>query len=132
MQRQSREARKPRQRRWGWALLGAAVLAFCGAPAALAGSATLRWTHPDATSVDGFRVHQSVAGGGFDLGVDVAKPSLDAGGVYTATVSVPDGVAVALRMSAYNSASGLSSEFSANENQTHFLGAPGRPMVVLP
>ena len=102
------------------------------APAAFAGTTTLRWTHPDPASVDGFRVHTSVAGAGYDSGVDVAKPAPDASGIYMATVPVPDGVQVDLKMSAYSFSSGLASSLSANSNSLFLLGAPGQPMVVLP
>jgi hypothetical protein len=134
MQRNCEPLRRPaRARALEKLALGLLVAALLIAPtSALAGNKTLRWTHPDPASVDGFRVHQSISGGAYDSGVDVFKPAPDANGIYLATVQVPDGVQVDLRMTAYSYTSGLSSALSANANSLFLLGAPGQPMVVLP
>jgi len=114
------------------AALAVGLGVIVSAPAALAGTHTLRWTHPDPATVDGFKVHTSVDGGAFDNGIDLSKPLVNGQGIFVSTITVPDGVQVELRMSAYSNVTGLGSVLSAAANTFFLLGAPGKPQVVFP
>ncbi|HXK26261.1 MAG TPA: fibronectin type III domain-containing protein [Myxococcota bacterium] len=74
------------------------VLAFSAE--AWARTETLHWTHPQPSTVTGFKVYWTPSGGATS-GVDVGAATSDATG-YSAGVSVSDGVDVTFQVSAYN------------------------------
>lgn len=116
----------------GWVLLAAAAVLLASAPSAWAGTATVRWTHPDPDAVEGFLVHQRTLPDGVFDATDVYKPTPDYNGVYVVVIPVPDGIPVEVSVSAYNRTAGLTSEMSVRKNRIHFPGPPGQPTPVVP
>jgi len=130
-------------------LLIAALLLL--ASPALARSEALRWSEAKTSSVAGFRVYWGNASGQYSQSTDVGKPSPDASGNYTFTLTVPDPDTVYVAVTAYN-ASGQESVFSNQQVRTAAsggsltssgggstapapaalapLGRPGRPKLV--
>lgn len=107
---------KSRTRSWG--VLGALMLVagLClVASGAQARQQTLRWKHPDPGAVAGFRVYVGTHSHQYTSTFDVGKPTPDASGVFSSTVSVPDGVTVYVAVAAY-SAQGLESPLSNEQS----------------
>ena len=114
------------------------------AAVAEARSITVRWRFPAPERAAGFRVHVGAAPGAYTHTVDVGKPMPDAGGVYEASVEVPDTGSAFVAVSAY----GERGEESPRSNEivrtpsdaseplpaapAPELGTPGQPRVVRP
>lgn len=82
-------------------LAAALVFALAFGVEAQARTETLRWTHTDASTVTGFRVHWR-AGSGSTTTEDAGLPNRDSGGVYSYSLVVPDTADVYFYMTAYN------------------------------
>jgi len=95
----------------------------------------VRWSHPQPSLVDGFRIHTRTEGAAHDTGTDVGLPALGLDGRYEANIPIPEGVQVYIRLSAYNSvgASPLSTRENGYLVETggETLGKPGRPVLVI-
>lgn len=104
------------RRRLAVALLLAAGLVPGLAWTAAARVATVRWQDPNPapSPVTGFRVHVGTSSGTYATIIDVGLPTPDAGGTYSVSANVPDGVRVYLAMTAYE-IGGLESPLSNEE-----------------
>lgn len=97
------------------------------ASAVLARTEQLRWQHPNAASVTGFRVYVGNAAGVYQTTLDVGLPT-PSSGVYTYALSVPDANTVFVSVSAYGP-TGLESPKSNEQRRLGLLGAPGKPQI---
>jgi hypothetical protein len=105
--------------------LGAGVLAT--AAAANARSELLRWQHPDATTVAGFKVYVGSSSGAYQTTLDVGKPA-PSSGVFSYSLTVPDANTVYVAVSAYGP-TGLEGTKSNEQRRLGLLGAPGKPVI---
>lgn len=80
--------------------LGAAVLLMALGQAAEARVVNLRWSHPGAANVDGFRLHYGTSPGSYTTSVDIGRPA-SSGGVFSHDLAVGDTVTVHVVLSAY-------------------------------
>jgi hypothetical protein len=71
---------------------------------------TLRWSHPDAASVDGYRVYYGSASRAYSWHVDVGTPSTDSEGAFVYDLEVDDTATVYVAVKAY--AGSLESPYS--------------------
>jgi hypothetical protein len=104
-------------RRYTRAAQLAVLVGLLAAPSstALARSEIIRWEHPDAAQVDGYRVYwgtQPQAMGSHPFFIDVGALTPDAAGVHSFDLEVTDDADVYVVVSAYQQASGLESPFS--------------------
>ena len=118
--------KRPLRRICALGLAGAALLALLASPA-LARTEDLRWQHPDASTVAGFKVYVGASPGSYNQTFDVGLPL--SGSVYTHALSVANGAAVYIAVTAYD-ASGLESAYSNEAFRQAPLGQPGQPVVV--
>jgi hypothetical protein len=126
----SRRVRGRSARAW----LAAALLVAAASPAA-ADWTTLRWTHPDPSDVQNFRVHIGSRSGRYDRVLDVGKPSPDADGVFSYLVDLGDGDPVYVALTAIGHdglESALSNERAIEQVSAGTLGQPGKPVLVGP
>lgn len=97
--RAMRDGMKPRR------IIGsvtATVLAMMLLPmTAAAGSELIRWYHPNASNVTGFRIVQGSASGNFGAPLEVGLPT-PSNGVYSATINVSDTLDTYVAVVAYN------------------------------
>lgn len=100
---------------WTGALLIAAV-----APAS-ARVETLRWSHPDPSTVGGFRVHYGTTSRTYTQTIDIGKPT-PISGVFTYSLSVPDSDTVYVANTAY--ASGFPDSDYSNEKRFDGIAPP--------
>ncbi|HEY8120033.1 MAG TPA: hypothetical protein VII78_01845 [Myxococcota bacterium] len=107
------------------AALGALLLGL--ASAASARSELLRWQHPNASAVAGFKVYVGSATGVYQTTLDVGMPTASAG-VYSYSLQVPDGSTVFVAVSAYGS-TGLEGAKSNEQRRLGQLGTPGKPQI---
>lgn len=84
------------------AALGGVALLLAFGQAAEARVVTVRWSHPSAANVGGFRVHYGTSSGNYTSTVNVGKPS-PSGGVYTYDLTVGDTATVYVALTAYGS-----------------------------
>jgi len=120
----------------GW-VLGVALASSLGGQAGAQESTrteTLRWSHPQPSSVDGFRVYYGSSSGNYDQSLDVRIPGTDGSGNFVYDLRVPADQVVYVAVTAYAE---LESGFS-NEKVSEppapppsALGQPGRPQPVL-
>lgn len=107
--------------RWIQAVVAAcAVTAF--ASDAHARTETIRWTHPDASRVTGFRIHVGTASGAYGSPIEARKPT-PLGGVYAYNVVVADQATAYVALTAYAS-DGAASVYS---NERVLLPPPVTP-----
>ena len=121
-------------KRRGLTLLAAWATLNLVAATARAETVTLRWRHPAAERVTGFRVHVGGAAGVYTRTIDLGRPTPDARGVYRARVELDESERTHLALSAYDE-TGRESAYSnewARSSPAPELGAPGRPQVVEP
>jgi hypothetical protein len=107
------------------AALGALLLGL--ASAASARSELLRWQHPNASAVAGFKVYVGNAEGVYQTTLDVGMPTIS-GGVYSYSLQVPDGNTVFIAVSAYGP-TGLEGAKSNEQRRLGQLGMPGKPQI---
>ena len=91
--------------------LAATIACLAPADAASARTETIRWTHPDASRVTGFRIRIGTSSGSYGTTVEAGKPT-PSGGVYSHTISVADTATVYAVISAFNA-----SQQSTNSNE---------------
>ncbi len=86
-----------------WVALLSSVLALLLAASAEARVVTLRWTdaNPAPSPVGGFRLHVGTSSRTYTTTLDLGRPTPDAGGVFSASATVPDGVQAYVALSAY-------------------------------
>ena len=121
-----------------WMLCTALACALAGPVGAQGGTRTetLRWSHPDPSGVEGFRVYYGASSGNYSEAFDVGLPPTDGSGNFVYDLQVPQDQAVYVAVTAY---ADLESEFSNErlrpppdpEPQPVPLGQPGRPVPVL-
>lgn len=99
-------------------VLGAAALLMALGQAAEARVVSLRWSHPNAANVDGFRLHYGTSPGSHPTTVDIGRPT-PSGGVFNHDLVVGDTVSVYVVLSAYGS--GFTESVLSNEK---FFAAP--------
>jgi hypothetical protein len=97
------------------------------AAAASARTEQLRWQHPAATTVAGFKVYVGNAPGVYQTTLDVGMPPA-ASGVYTYSLQVPDANTVYVAVSAYGP-TGLEGVKSNEQRRLGLLGTPGKPQI---
>jgi hypothetical protein len=107
------------------AALGALLLAL--ASAASARTEQLRWQHPDASTVAGFKVYVGNAPGVYQTTLDVGKPTAS-GGIFSYSLQVPDANTVYVSVSAYG-ATGVEGAKSNEQQRLGQLGTPGKPQI---
>lgn len=101
---------------------GASLIALA-APAS-ARVETLRWSHPAASTVGGFRVHYGTTSGTYTQTIDIGMPTATAG-VYTYALSVPDTATVYVASTAYKS--GFPNSGYSNEKRFDGIAPPPPP-----
>jgi hypothetical protein len=106
-------------------VLGLAVLGF--ASEALARTELLRWSHPNASTVAGFKIYVGNASGSYQSTVDVGMPT-PASGVYSYSLTVPDANSVFVAVSAYGP-TGLEGPKSNEQSRPGLISAPGKPQI---
>lgn len=111
---------------------GLRAAAFAALLIGLAGAAQartelLRWNHPDASTVAGFKVYVGNAPGVYQTTLDVGKPTAS-GGVYSYSLTVPDANTVFVAVSAYGP-TGLEGAKSNEQRRLGQLGTPGKPQI---
>ena len=98
---------------------------------------TLRWTHPDAAGVDGYRVHYGTETGVYTSHIEVGAPAPDPDGVFVYDLEVDDAATVYVAVTAY---AGDLESIPSNERTRSpsedsppvlTIGTPGRPTVIL-
>jgi len=104
-----------------------AVLLLAGASGASARTEQLRWQHPSAASVAGFKVYVGNAAGAYQTTLDVGLPSAS-GGVFSYSLQVPDSSTVFVSVSAYGP-TGLEGAKSNEKQLLGLLGMPGKPQI---
>lgn len=112
---------------------GIALATLFVAAQAQARPETLRFTYPDPSAVSSFRVYVGSATGQSDVLTQTLTSfgSPDADGVYSVTVEIDSPDTVFIRLTALGADS--SESVASNEIQRSApLGAPGRPVVVVP
>jgi hypothetical protein len=108
-------------------VLGVGLALLACASAASARSELLRWNHPDASTVAGFKVYVGNAPGSYQTVLDVGKPTA-AGGVFSYSLQVPDPDSVYVAVSAYGP-TGLEGVRSNEQLRPGQLGVPGKPQI---
>ena len=116
------------RRKGGICAIALTVLLIVGASAASARTEQLRWQHPSAASVAGFKVYVGNAAGVYQTTLDVGMPA-PASGVFSYALQVPDSSTVFVSVSAYGP-TGLESAKSNEKQLLGLLGAPGKPQIV--
>ena len=107
------------------ATLAVATLAF--AAAASARTEVLRWQHPSASTVAGFKVYVGNAPGVYQTTLDVGMPAASSG-TYSYSLQVPDPNTVYVAVSAYGP-TGLEGPKSNEKQRLGMLGTPGKPQI---
>ncbi len=115
---------------WKRSLQATALGALCSL--ALAGAASarteqLRWQHPTASTVAGFKVYVGNAAGVYQTTLDVGLPA-PAAGVFSYSLQVPDANTVFVTVSAYGQ-TGLEGAKSNEQQRLGLVGAPGKPQI---
>ncbi len=116
---------------WKRALRATALGALCALALASAASARteqLRWQHPNASAVAGFKIYVGNASGVYQTTLDVGLPTLTSG-VFSYSLQVPDANTVYLTVSAYGP-TGLEGAKSNERQRLGLLGMPGKPQIV--
>lgn len=108
----------------GLALLAGLTLAA----AAQARTETLRWTHPDANNVAGYKVYFGTASGKYPTVIDVGPLSPQNGVVHYDLV-VPDDLTIYVTVTAYDEFAQESGK-SNEKKRVAPLGQPGQPQYV--
>jgi len=83
---------------------------------------TLRWQHPDAQTVDGFRVYTRSVDGGYGDPLFDGKPLADSAGVFAFALNVADDATVVVAVTAYT---GSVESVRSNEKQLDRLASTG-------
>jgi hypothetical protein len=105
------------------ALATVAILCAFG-QAAEARVVGLRWSHPDAADVDGFRVHYGTSPGSYTVTRDVGRPA-PSGGVFSYGLTVADDATVYVAITAYGS--GFTTSHPSNEKRFAATTTPPPP-----
>ncbi|MBW1688233.1 MAG: hypothetical protein JRS35_24615 [Deltaproteobacteria bacterium] len=98
---------------------------------------TLRWSHPDAAGVEGYRVYYGTETGVYTSQIDIGAPAPDPNGVLLYDLDVDDAATIYVAVTAY---AGDQESIPSNEQERSpsessppplTVGIPGRPTLVL-
>lgn len=84
------------------------AVSLLSAVGAAARDEVIRWRQDTPTGIAGYELEWGTSSGSYGGAIDLSLPPADADGVYTSTVSVPDGAAIYMVLHSYDG-SGLRS-----------------------